>query len=350
MKITAHHRVPKVKELCDHIFSNLPELYVPVLQPKTFLNGVSFNTTGYKEIYTIDDHYLRYDLTRYQLNQPPKNGRAYGPVFRNENTSNSRWRQFYQYDCDNIHAKEGLSLLSGVYKLVASLIGGYTLKVNCLKLLREFIPVTVEAAICEKVTLKLTETDKKRYQQLFWARYPEIIDFKPANLAIVVDPNYTRSHDYYTGLVFEVKPDGLKHAIVGGGVYMRPDKVEMFGFGIGISRIDYYDLYQPKTKPAVGIIFKTECPKPKALIIKTAFKYAQIRYVETTSDMPVRRLSLKLQKLMKTQNYHCAMTLIVDNSAQYSHSFKGEPLWTGNLKELVSRCSRACHDSNEQNS
>ena len=82
---------------------------------------------------------------------------------------------------------------------------------------------------------------------------------------IVFSPTIVRGLSYYDGTVFEVKANGIKGTIIGGGAYTF-EGVSSFGFGMGLERLSQ--------------VAKIEYDTPKVLVVsldedKMAIEVAQ---------------------------------------------------------------------------
>lgn len=237
----------------------------------------------------ISEKGLRYDLTvplsRYvvqhqsELTFPFKRFHI-GPVWRADRPGKGRYQEFYQCDADVIGSTSLLNEieLTQIYSEVYSKLGmDVTIRLNNRKFIDEFL---TRAGITDKkteVTTLIDKLDKVEWsgekgiaeqikangisdaqlaalsKTLFDTSYDELkatfseavmaeIDYvmsRVGHLANVqFDPTLMRGLDYYTGMVWEVKPNNVQMGSLGGGG--RYDNLtEMFGgrdmSGVGIS-------------------------------------------------------------------------------------------------------------------
>lgn len=237
----------------------------------------------------ISEKGLRYDLTvplsRYvvqhqsELTFPFKRFHI-GPVWRADRPGKGRYQEFYQCDADVIGSTSLLNEveLTQIYSEVYNKLGmDVTIRLNNRKFIDEFL---TKAGINDKkieVTTLIDKLDKVEWEgekgiaeqikangvsdeqlallskTLFDTSYDELkSSFSEAVVAEVdyvmtrvghlsnvqFDPTLMRGLDYYTGMVWEVKPNKVQMGSLGGGG--RYDNLtEMFGgrdmSGVGIS-------------------------------------------------------------------------------------------------------------------
>lgn len=331
MKITYYSGDMPVVQLCDLYFSNLPMRYPPVLNPIELLKNVTLNAAQGKELYTCGDHFLRYDLTRPQFNMPARSTRSFGPVFRKQCTHKYRWREFYTYDCDTVFATHGLTMFYTLLNLLSNFNTSIVIKVNCLNLLKSHLDLNLNQQISEKIEMA-PDFDRLKYSADFFKKYNFSPQFK--NVTIEVDPCLTRGHDYYEDFIFEVYAKNCAHAIAGGGTYVRPDCIKMFGFGIGVSRISAYGLFTPALKPAIGILFKQDAPSEKITETLTALACRNVKYGFQKNVKNVKKESIKLEKKMAQQFKLKKFTLIVGPQPQYTYKTKEGACITGSINKI----------------
>ncbi len=237
----------------------------------------------------ISEKGLRYDLTvplsRYvvqhqsELTFPFKRFHI-GPVWRADRPGKGRYQEFYQCDADVIGSTSLLNEieLTQIYSEVYSKLGmDVTIRLNNRKFIDEFL---TRAGITDKkteVTTLIDKLDKVEWsgekgiaeqikangvseeqlgllsKTLFDTSYDELkatfseavvaeIDYVISRVGtlsnVQFDPTLMRGLDYYTGMVWEVKPNNVQMGSLGGGG--RYDNLtEMFGgrdlSGVGIS-------------------------------------------------------------------------------------------------------------------
>ncbi len=237
----------------------------------------------------ISEKGLRYDLTvplsRYvvqhqsELTFPFKRFHI-GPVWRADRPGKGRYQEFYQCDADVIGSTSLMNEieLTQIYSEVYSKLGmDVTIRLNNRKFIDEFL---TRAGITDKkteVTTLIDKLDKVEWsgekgiaeqikangvsdeqlgllsKTLFDTSYDELkatfseavvaeIDYVMSRVGtlsnVQFDPTLMRGLDYYTGMVWEVKPNNVQMGSLGGGG--RYDNLtEMFGgrdlSGVGIS-------------------------------------------------------------------------------------------------------------------
>lgn len=212
---------------------------------------------------------LRYDLTvplaRYVANNNPKLPfRRYqiGEAFRGENTQKGRYRELTQFDFDtvgSIEIKEDAKVIAAALQATRKL--GLTKAKMLINDRRNFKGIPIEAI---RIIDKLDKIGLEGVKKELGGKYIDIITDKSKKdilkplfelltthykLAEGTDfefsPSLARGLDYYTGTVFELKPNGnsTEQSIGGGGRY--DNLIGMFanrtipavGFSFGIDRL-----------------------------------------------------------------------------------------------------------------
>jgi histidyl-tRNA synthetase len=232
----------------------------------------------------ISEKGLRYDLTvplaRYVVQHQehlafPFKRFHIGPVWRADRPQKGRYQEFYQCDADIIGSTSLLNEveLTQIYAEVFDKLGiSVTIRVNNRKLIDELLKhfgiienKTEVITIIDKIDKigwdgireqLLTEgLDKEKIESIAHAFinyiYPvefqsafgqKELDFLYTHLkytpTVAFDPSLMRGLDYYTGTIWEIKPNGIQIGSLGGGG--RYDNLtEMFGgrdmSGVGIS-------------------------------------------------------------------------------------------------------------------
>lgn len=210
---------------------------------------------------------LRYDLTvplaRFVANNlgllsPSFSRYQIGQVFRGENPQAGRYREFTQFDFDTV----GSASLEEDAKVIAATIAA-TRKVGLTKAQlaindrKNFEGLSVEnIRAIDKIYKVGKENTKKELLDFVERSTPtedlreifEILE-KTYSLAegkdFFFDPTLARGLDYYTGVIFELKPNGKPEdqTIGGGGRYdnligmFAGKNIPAVGFSFGIDRI-----------------------------------------------------------------------------------------------------------------
>lgn len=298
-----------------------------------------------KHVSELTERALRYDLTipfaRYvamnhgQMVFPFKRYQVQ-PVWRADRPQKGRYREFYQFDADIVgsHGLLNEAELVGIYKLVFAALGiSATVKMNSRKLLaalaelcggaEKLVPITnaidkIDKIGMEKVKEELSSNGIEPSQVQKVEEYlaikgsndvvmtqarsllgdSELVAKGLAELAFVlelqgkatdalvdlaIDLSLARGLDYYTGLIFEVKANGVNMGSIGGGG-RYDDLTGLFGVagipGVGISfGIDrIYDVLEEQS------LFPQNLSGPSSKLLffnlgdaesKTAFALAQ---------------------------------------------------------------------------
>jgi len=188
-----------------------------------------------------------------------------GPVFRDEPVTGNRLRQFTQCDIDIVgsNAKSEAEVLAMIKEILDKLKIKSITYVNNRKLLNEILDeqgikkkeeVIREIDKLDKLSEKEVKTNLNKFgagklldvfkkPEKFFEKYEfysEIKELKEAcamyGLKIVFSPFLARGLSYYTGSVFEIKGEGMKETICGGGSYMV-DKIQATGISFSIERL-----------------------------------------------------------------------------------------------------------------
>jgi len=266
----------KRRETIDKIVDVLEEFgFVPIETPTLEFADTLLGKYGEDEklIYQFTDRggrrlALRYDLTvplaRYVANnlgaieKGPFRRYQIGQVFRGENPQAGRYREFAQFDFDTV----GSASLEEDAKVIAATIAS-TRKLGLAKAQlaindrKNFEDLSIEdIRAIDKISKVGKENTKKELLDFVERSTPtedlrkifEILE-KTYTLTesedFFFDPTLARGLDYYTGSIFELKPNGKPEdqSIGGGGRY--DNLIGMFagrtipavGFSFGIDRI-----------------------------------------------------------------------------------------------------------------
>ncbi len=252
----------------------------PVVEYEEFVKGENSNDEAVSDIFKLKDKgkrnlALRYEFT-FQLKRIAKNKklpyRRYqiGPVFRDEPVSANRVRQFIQCDVDVVGSdvRDEAEVLGLANELLRELGIAPIILINNRKLLNEILD---DLKIKEKdKTQVLREIDKLECSCKFnekdvvgdlkklgaekvlkiikdkekckkYKAYSEIKELekycKLYGVKLVFTPSLVRGLSYYNGNIFEIKAEGLRETIVGGGSYIIDD-VQATGISFGLERLE----------------------------------------------------------------------------------------------------------------
>lgn len=287
------------------------------------------NDENAKEIYVLENKNengekcaLRYDLTvpfsRYVKTNRIKKMRRYqiGKVYRRDNPSPGRYREFYQcdYDClgDNIEwatDAETLLLLKNTLDIFRDKYGlpKYTIFINSREILSEMlekceIPKELFSTVCtsidklDKCDWSFVERELEQkglnsenifrlktiieqqnldfLQEATRDKILKVLDIVGKDVACL-DLKIARGLDYYTGIIFEVKlsQSELKLSdvessvsIAGGGRYDKLCSIPCVGFSIGIDRVLNYVSYNFENPKQVWIV-RMKSKEPEKLFM-----------------------------------------------------------------------------------
>lgn len=270
------------------------------------------NDENAKEIFILDNKKetgekcgLRYDLTvpfsRYVKSNKVTKMRRYqiGKVFRRDNPSPGRYREFYQcdYDClgdnvDYLTNAETLILLRSILDIFVQKYGlpDYLIKINSKEILQDMmLYCEISMDLFETVCSSIDKLDKtpwnivakeltgkglsensinKLKDILFVNDVDNKTDFiskdnmskldKMLKLTgdrnIELDFKIARGLNYYTNLIFEVKLVNNNTSIAGGGRYDNLCSIPCVGFSLGIDRILNYVSYKFDNPTKVWVI------------------------------------------------------------------------------------------------
>ena len=281
------------------------------------------NEENMKEVYVLENKNnngekcaLRYDLSvpfsRYAKTNRVQEMRRYqvGKVFRRDNPSPGRYREFYQcdYDClgDNIKwatDAETLSLLNKILTIFKNKynLPNYTIRINSREILSDmleacdipkelFISTCISIDKLDKCEWKIVAREleekgltkesidkletilrnnerqtlsenrslsdynldfvKKETRENIEKILESVVNYQ-IDVPVVLDLKIARGLNYYTGLIFEVRLNDLSEvSIAAGGRYDNLCPSPCVGFSLGIDRILNYVSYkfEPTTK------------------------------------------------------------------------------------------------------
>jgi len=252
----------------------------PIVEYEEFVKGENQNDEAVSDIFKLQDKgerklALRYEFT-FQLKRLMKNKKLpykryqIGEVFRDEPVSSNRFRQFTQCDIDTIGStiKDEAEILALTKEVLEKLGLKPIISINNRKLLNEILNDNdVKEKNKEQV---LREIDKleckckfdekgavanlkkigagnvfdclKKGEKYFsqFESYKEIISLmeycRAYGVEVLFSPTLVRGLSYYNGSIFEIKTEGIKESIVGGGSYFF-NNVQCTGLSFGLERI-----------------------------------------------------------------------------------------------------------------
>ncbi len=264
-------------------------LETPVFERTDVLLGKYGEEADTKLIYRLADEggellALRYDLTipftRYVKENGVKQIRRYsiGKVYRRDQPSKGRYREFYQADFDIYGEKQEEMLAEAtLLNTVCRVLKGYNLDfkilINDVRNLRFMLETELQITewkkccpIIDKLdkqpfntllkelsAVGLTDEQIQKLQECLQSDYPlfkttqyeytklvalaEVFDFKSN---IVFTNALARGLDYYTGFIWEIKLEGVASTISAGGRYDTLLNGPAVGISVGISRLASY--------------------------------------------------------------------------------------------------------------
>jgi histidyl-tRNA synthetase len=247
----------------------------PILEYEEFVKGENNRDEAISDIFKLKDKgkrnlALRYEFT-FQLKRLMKNRKLpykrfqIGEVFRDEPTNTNRFRQFTQCDVDVIGStiKDEAEILALTDEAMNNLGIKPIILVNNRKLLNEILEeqkikekeqVLREIDKIDKLTEKEIKTNLKKLDadnllsilkkpETYFKKYnayKEIEELKKYcgyyGVKILFSPTIVRGLSYYNGSIFEIKAEGIKETLVGGGSYKFND-VQATGISFGIERL-----------------------------------------------------------------------------------------------------------------
>jgi histidyl-tRNA synthetase len=247
----------------------------PTIEFEEFVKGDNVNDEAVSEIFKLEDRgkralALRYEFT-FQLKRIAQNQKLpykrfqMGRVFRDEPVSSNRFREFTQCDADIIgsSAKDEAELLSMVKNILDKLEIKSVIYFNNRKLLNEImVSEDIKERDRDKVIRELDKLDKLSKKDVAdnlkklgaekllkiidkgsfesYGSYKEIKELKKLckvyGLKLEFSPTLARGLSYYNGTIFEIKTQGVKDTICGGGAY-NVGEVQAFGFAFGLDRL-----------------------------------------------------------------------------------------------------------------
>lgn len=247
----------------------------PTIEFEEFVKGDNLGNEAISEIFKLEDKKnrklaLKYEST-FQLKRIAKNQKLpykryeICRVFRNEPTSENRFREFTQCDADIVGSsiKDEAELLSLVKNILDSLKIKSVIYFNNRKLLNEImISEDIKEKNREQVIKELDKLDKLSKKEVAdnlkklgaekllkildkgdfnnYNFYKEVKNLKKLckkyDVKLEFLPSLARGLSYYNGTIFEIKTDNMKETICGGGAYLV-DNIQSFGFAFGLERL-----------------------------------------------------------------------------------------------------------------
>ncbi len=249
----------------------------PIVENEEFVRGENERDEAVSDIYKLKDKgnrslALRYEFT-FQLKRIAKNKKLpykryqIGEVFRDEPATSNRFRQFTQCDVDVIGSttKDEAEILAMTSEILNNLGIKFTILVNNRKLLNEILEsekikekdreyVLREIDKFGKIPESQIITNLKKYKaekilgllkkgEAYFKKFPaykEILELMSYcayyKVKVLFSPTVIRGLSYYKGSVFEVKANGIKETIVGGGSY-KINGLQSTGISFGLDRL-----------------------------------------------------------------------------------------------------------------
>ncbi|MCL5018485.1 MAG: histidine--tRNA ligase [Candidatus Pacearchaeota archaeon] len=279
----------------------------PIIENEEFVKGENKEDEAVSDIYKLKDKgnrnlALRYEFT-FQLKRIAQNKKLpykryeMGEVFRDEPVSSNRFRQFTQCDIDIVGSsvKDEAEILSLANEVMKKIGIKPIILVNNRKLLNEILDtegikekdrkqVLREIDKFDKIpekeiveNLKKYKADKilsllKKGENYFkkFKSYDEILELiKYCNyygVKVLFSPTVIRGLSYYNASVFEIKAEGIRETISGGGSYVI-NGIQASGISFGLDRLvqlaklekekeKYLVVSLDKDKEAVNIVRK----------------------------------------------------------------------------------------------
>jgi histidyl-tRNA synthetase len=249
----------------------------PVVESEEFVKGENKEDEAVSDIYKLEDKgkrklALRYEFT-FQLKRIANNMKLpfkryqIGEVFRDEPSSTRRFRQFTQCDIDVVGStiKDEAEILFLASEVLKKIGVKSTILINNRKLLNEILEsegikekdkknVLTEIDKFDKISEKEILTNLKKYkaekilsllkkgEDYFkkFESYKEILELiKYCNyygVKVLFSPTIIRGLSYYDGSIFEIKSEGIRETICGGGSY-KVNNVQSAGISFGLDRL-----------------------------------------------------------------------------------------------------------------
>jgi len=249
----------------------------PILEYEEFVRGENEGDEVVSDIFKLKDKgkrnlALRYEFT-FQLKRLMKNRKLpykrfqIGEVFRDEPTNSARFRQFTQCDVDVIGStiKDEAEVLALTNEALNSLGIKPTILINNRKLLNEVLEKQkIKSNDREQVLREIDKIGKLSEKQILsnlkkyraenvlkvlkegesyfkkFEAYEEVLELMKYcsyyNVKVLFSPSVVRGLSYYNGNVFEVKTQGMRETLVGGGSYKFND-IQCTGISFGIERL-----------------------------------------------------------------------------------------------------------------
>ena len=266
----------------------------PVIEAEEFVKSGNQNDEAVSDIFKLQDKgkrklALRYEFT-FQLKRLMRNKKLpykryeIGPVFRDEPTSISRFRQFTQCDVDAVGSSvkeeaEILALTSEIFERAGIKL---IILINNRKLLNEILDdLNVKEKNKEQVLREIDKIGKLDEKQIMsnlkkygaekvisalkqgedyfnkFNSYKEIISLmeycRIYGIKALFSPTVIRGLSYYNGNVFEIKVKDVRETLAAGGSYMF-NGIQCTGISFGLDRLSILKLKISGLIPMEGII------------------------------------------------------------------------------------------------
>jgi len=310
----------------------------PIMENEEFVRGENKEDEAVSDIYKLKDKgnrnlALRYEFT-FQLKRIAKNKKLpykryeIGEVFRDEPVSSNRFRQFAQCDIDTIGGsiKDEAEILSLANEVLKNLGIKPIILINNRKLLNEILEAEgIKEKDKKQVLREIDKFDKlpekeiienlKKYKadkilsllkkgETYFKKfksYDEVLELiKYCNyygVKVLFSPTVIRGLSYYNGSVFEIKVEGIRETICGGGSYMI-NGIQASGISFGLDRV--VQLAKLKTEKEKYLVVSLDKDKDAINIIKKLReknKIAEIYYGKPTKALEYAN-SYKINKVI----------------------------------------------------
>jgi len=377
-----------IDQLTAHLLlHNFQQIQTPIIETlELFLRCVGQETDVVgKEMFLLEPRdeeklCLRPELTaptfRAFLNSGVQSGPwkvfAHGPMFRYERPQKGRWRQFEQFNVENIDAQDIthdialISLLDRVFRQIFKL-QTYILQLNFLgtaserqlhrAALVEFLSAQ-QQQICHTCQVRMHANPLRCFDckvescQQILEQAPLLLQFLTADsqaqwqqlqqalqlldVNFVINPRLVRGLDYYNGVVFEFQSMalGAQNAFCGGGRYDLAIPLELrkpvpsIGAAIGIGRLALIlretGLQPDLTLPPLYLIL----PMTAELKILGLMLARQLQAAELRTDVLLDDCSLS-NMLKKANRLQAAKVLIIGEQEAAQNQIIVKDMLTG---------------------
>lgn len=339
----------------------------PIIEYEDFVKGGDTNEDKdevISDIFKLKDKgkrslALRYEFT-FQLKRLMKNKKMpykryqIGSVFRDEPVSANRLRQFTQCDADIVGVSERqgrdeaeiISLADDILreleikpiilinnrKLLNEILDDLKIKKKRDEVLREIDKLGKVSEAQVKINLKKLKAEKmiealNGGQDYFnkFESYKEIISLidycRIYGMEVRFSPTIIRGLSYYNGNVFEIKAEGIRETIVGGGSY-KFNGVQCTGISFGLERISAIAKVKPGKKDYLVVSLEQD---------RDAIKLAQ-KLRNAGGDVSIY-YGKPSKALEYANSYHIEKVIFVGEKEVKSGKYKVKNMYSGKEDE-----------------